>query len=49
MEKQTDIKLRLIDYAQLCVNEYQCSGDDDYIHQAIAYLTAALKAVPAKE
>lgn len=49
MDKQEENKRRMINIAQLCVCPYQCDGDDDYIRQAIAYLTVALKIVPPKE
>lgn len=49
MDKQEENKRRMINIAQLCVCPYQCDGDDDYIRQAIAYLTVALKIVPHKE
>lgn len=49
MDKQEENKRRMINIAQLCICRHQCDGDDDYIRQAIAYLTVALKIVPQKE
>ncbi len=31
-----DYKHRLVNDAQLCINDWQCSGDDDYLHKAAA-------------
>lgn len=39
-----DYKNRLVNDAQLCINDWQCSGDDDYLHKAAAYLRAAAEA-----
>ncbi len=39
-----DYKHRLVNDAQLCINDWQCSGDDDYLHKAAAYLKAAAEA-----
>lgn len=37
-----DYKHRLVNDAQLCINDWQCSGDDDYLHKAAACLKAAV-------
>lgn len=39
-----DYKHRLVNDAQLCIDDWQCSGDDDYLHKAAAYLKAAAEA-----
>lgn len=39
-----DYKHRLVNDAQLCINDWQCSGDDDYLHKAAACLKAAAEA-----
>lgn len=39
-----DYKHRLVNDAQLCINDWQCSGDDDYLYKAAAYLRAAAEA-----
>ncbi len=39
-----DYKHRLVNDAQLCINDWQCSGDDDYLYKASAYLRAAAEA-----
>lgn len=44
-----DYKHRLVNDAQLCINDWQCSGDDDYLHKAAAYLKAAALPAVAKE
>ena len=37
-----DYKHRLVNDAQLCINDWQCSGDVDCLEKAAAYLRAAL-------
>lgn len=37
-----DYKHRLVNDAQLCINDWQCSGDDDYLHKAMAVIRAAI-------
>lgn len=39
-----DYKNRLVNDAQMAINDWQCSGDDDYLHKASAYLRAAAEA-----
>lgn len=34
----------LVNRAQLAINDWQCSGDDDYLHKAAACLKAAAEA-----
>ena len=36
-----DYKHRLVNDAQLCINDWQCSGDGDYVHKAYANLQQA--------
>ncbi len=39
-----DYKNRLVNDAQMAINDWQCSGDDDYLYKAAAYLRAAAEA-----
>ena len=39
-----DYKNRLVNDAQMAINDWQYSGDDDYLHKASAYLRAAAEA-----
>lgn len=39
-----DYKNRLVNNAQMAINDWQCSGDDDYLHKAAACLKAAAEA-----
>lgn len=39
-----DYKNRLVNDAQMAINDWQCSGDDDYLYKAAAYLKAAAEA-----
>lgn len=49
--KETSIKKtdELVNRAQLAINDWQCSGDMDYLEKAVAYLCAALKGERLKE
>ena len=39
-----DYKNRLVNDAQMAINDWQCSGDDDYLYKAAAYLRVAAEA-----